>query len=355
MSKPFAVRSHILLALSLFALAILGQFNPLLFHCLAEGFCIVIAFGMFLFAWNARRYSDNYGFLFLGYAYFFVGCVDTLHLLAYKGMGVFVSDGGNHATQLWLIARMIEGGSLLAVPFLMQRCIRLDKVFVWMAIGTAVLLSSVLVWDIFPVCYVDGQGLTSFKLASEAGICVLLLAAWRVTWLRRGDYDKEVYHLIIASIVLTLTAELLFCGYENVFGLLNQGGHLIKIVSFYVLYRGIIYAGLRRPYALMFHNLRLSELNMKAANARLKEEMEIRRKAEEEKEHLIADLKKALDEIKTLRGILPICAYCKRVRDDEGHWKQVEVYVSERTSANFSHGVCPECMKKQLADLDLLE
>ena len=60
----------------------------------------------------------------------------------------------------------------------------------------------------------------------------------------------------------------------------------------------------------------------------------------------IEELHLALNQIKTLRGILPICAKCKKIRDDQGCWKQVEVYVRDRTEANFSHGFCPECIKE---------
>jgi DNA-binding response OmpR family regulator len=60
----------------------------------------------------------------------------------------------------------------------------------------------------------------------------------------------------------------------------------------------------------------------------------------------IGELQRALAEIKTLRGIVPICASCKKIRDDKGYWNQVEVYVRDHTEAEFSHGICPECMKK---------
>jgi len=70
-----------------------------------------------------------------------------------------------------------------------------------------------------------------------------------------------------------------------------------------------------------------------------------------EREQLIADLQKALSEIKTLRGILPICAYCKKIRDDEGLWKQLEAYISEHSEAEFTHGACPECAQKALEEI----
>lgn len=67
---------------------------------------------------------------------------------------------------------------------------------------------------------------------------------------------------------------------------------------------------------------------------------------EEEREKLITELQRSLSEIKTLRGIIPICSFCKKIRDDKGFWDQVEVYVREHTEADFSHGICPECAEK---------
>jgi two-component system, cell cycle sensor histidine kinase and response regulator CckA len=64
-------------------------------------------------------------------------------------------------------------------------------------------------------------------------------------------------------------------------------------------------------------------------------------------------LHSALEDIRTLRGIIPICANCKQIRDDQGYWNQVEVYIRDRTEAQFSHGICPTCVKKLYPDLDL--
>ena len=72
------------------------------------------------------------------------------------------------------------------------------------------------------------------------------------------------------------------------------------------------------------------------------------KQTEKEKEKLISDLQEALATIKTLHGILPICASCKKIRDDKGYWKQLESYISEHSEAEFSHGYCPECGKKAL-------
>ena len=66
--------------------------------------------------------------------------------------------------------------------------------------------------------------------------------------------------------------------------------------------------------------------------------------ATEEREKLVRELQTALDEVKTLREILPICSYCRKIRDDENYWHTVEGYISQHTDTRFSHGICPSCM-----------
>lgn len=64
-------------------------------------------------------------------------------------------------------------------------------------------------------------------------------------------------------------------------------------------------------------------------------------------------LQASLDEIKTLRGIIPICSYCKKIRDEKGSWTQLEAYIHSHSHAEFSHGVCPECYEKKIKEMDL--
>lgn len=69
------------------------------------------------------------------------------------------------------------------------------------------------------------------------------------------------------------------------------------------------------------------------------------RKKDQERNRLIAELKEALDQVKTLSGLLPVCAKCQKVRDDTGYWSRLETYISAHTDANVSHGLCPDCME----------
>jgi PAS domain S-box-containing protein len=76
-----------------------------------------------------------------------------------------------------------------------------------------------------------------------------------------------------------------------------------------------------------------------------------RKKIEEERNQLINNLQESLAKINTLSGMLPICASCKKIRDDKGYWNQIETYLSKHSEAEFSHGICPECIKKLYSDI----
>ena len=84
-------------------------------------------------------------------------------------------------------------------------------------------------------------------------------------------------------------------------------------------------------------------------------EMNHRKKAEENKTELIKELQKSLLEVKTLRGFLPICSHCKKIRDDKGYWTQIESYIHDHSDAEFSHSICQDCAKKHYPDLDIYD
>jgi len=84
----------------------------------------------------------------------------------------------------------------------------------------------------------------------------------------------------------------------------------------------------------------------------VKEDITARKQTEAERDILIHDLQEALANVKSLSGLLPICASCKKIRDDQGYWNQIEAYVSEHTQAEFTHGICPECQSHLHAELE---
>ena len=249
--------------LVLSGLYLTSLYSYLLFHSLVELFSIVIACGIFMLAWNSRAFLDNNYLLFLGIAYLFVGGLDLVHTLAYKGMNIFQGYGANLPTQLWISGRYMESVSLLIAPLFLGRRINIKVAFFAYAVAITLLLATIFYWNIFPDCFIEGVGLTGFKKVSEYVISLILMGAILLLFRRREEFDPAVFKLLVASIMLTIGAELAFTFYVSVYGLSNSIGHFLKIISFYLIYKAIIETGLVRPYNLLFRNLKQSEEGLK--------------------------------------------------------------------------------------------
>jgi hypothetical protein len=153
---------------------------------------------------------------------------------------------------------------------------------------------------------------------------------------------------LLISIIFTILSELAFTFYINNYGFSNLVGHYFKLFSFYLIYKAIIETGIKQPYDLIFKEL-------DTANKDLRGEIDSRTKIEKERERMIVKLQKALAEIKTLSGLLPICSHCKKIRDDKGYWNQIEGYIQKHSDAQFSHSICQECAKKHYPDMDIYD
>ena len=103
------------------------------------------------------------------------------------------------------------------------------------------------------------------------------------------------------------------------------------------------------PFGYLKKPVRLEELRINIEIALYKSKME------RERDELIRKLQAALAEIKTLSGLLPICASCKKIRDDKGYWNQIETYIREHSDAEFTHSICPDCIKKLYPNLNNTE
>ncbi|MHC4539789.1 MAG: MASE3 domain-containing protein [Planctomycetota bacterium] len=253
-----------------------SQYSYLLFHSTAEIFSIVVACGIFVLAWNSRRFAENTYLLFVGIAYLFVAGLDLLHTLAFKGSGVFYGHESNLATQLWISARYVEGVSLLVAACLIDRKPRVSLTLAAYGVVISLLLASIFYWNIFPACFVEEQGLTAFKKISEYIICFLLIASIGMLLRQRRAFEPHILRLLIASIAVTIASELAFTLYVNVEGFPNLIGHYLKIISFYLIYKAIIQTGLTKPFALLLRDLKQSEEALKAAKENLESEVEQR-------------------------------------------------------------------------------
>lgn len=250
--------SVLVVGMILIGLYLAKSYNYLLFHVLVEFFSVAVACGIFMIAWNTRRIMDNNYLLFIGIASLFVGSIDLVHTLAYKGMNVFPGYGPNLATQLWIAARYLQSIALLVAPWFIGRKLKSGPVLAVFGTITSLLLAAVFS-GYFPDCFVEGLGLTLFKKGSEYLICLLLLGALLFMHRKMSTFDQSVVRFLTSAIVSFIAAELAFTLYTDVYGISNAIGHFLKFAGFYLVYKALIETSLAKPYALLFRELKESE------------------------------------------------------------------------------------------------
>jgi len=254
---------------SFFALYLVKSHSYVLFHSLVEVFSIVIAGAIFALAWNARRYFDNGYILFIGISFLFVGFIDLIHTLAYKGMGVYPGYNSDLPTQLWIAARWLQALAFFAATFFLDR--KLNRPLVVLAGGavlSALLLLSIFYWNIFPSCFVEGTGLTPFKIASEYGISLILLISIVPLTKKKDKLHPRVRQLIIASILSTVASEMSFTLYTDAYGFFNALGHFFKVIAFIFIYKAVVSIGLKQPYDLLFRDLKIRQDELRRSEER---------------------------------------------------------------------------------------
>lgn len=317
-----------------------SRYSYLLFHSLAEIFSVVVAFSIFMIAWTSRRFIDNGYLLFVGIAYLSLGLLDLLHTMSYTGMPIF--PGYDFvANQLWIAARFMESLALLGAFAYLRSGRRPNPTLVLgaFALVTGLVIAAIFVWRIFPACFVAGQGQTRFKVLSEYLIIAILGVDMGLLVYSRSRFHRSTYLPLLGATLLAILTEISFTVYVSNYGLSNLVGHLLKVFSYYLIYVAIVKTAVERPYELVFHELA-------AANSRLWVEVEAHRATEKDREKALGDLQTSLDEIQTLHGVIPICSHCKNIRDDQGAWNQLEAYIRDHSTATFTHGICPDCIKR---------
>ncbi len=271
-------------AIGAVGLYITSRYNYLLFHTLVELFSIAIGWSMFVLVWNARRWMNNPYFYGLGVALAAAGCIDLIHTLAYKGMNLFPGYDSNLPTQLWIAARYLQSLSmffaavwLIELPSVFsdvgggkEKSIRILETGLFLVyFGVTIILILLIFARLFPVSYVEGQGLTQFKKISEYVISLILVASLVVLWKKRLYFDRSMLLLIMTATIATILSELAFTFYVGVYDFSNLVGHFAKLGAFSLIYLAVIKAGLQRPYGLLFKNLSQQTEALRESDARM--------------------------------------------------------------------------------------
>ncbi|HYH17100.1 MAG TPA: MASE3 domain-containing protein [Azospirillum sp.] len=235
--------------LALAAVTASSAYSYLLFHTLAELFSIVVAFAVFAIVANAVLPLDRGHLVALGVALASVAVLDLVHTIAYRGMNILVADA-DLPTQLWIAARGLQAVAMLAILAHPTRRYSLGRLGAVFAGATAALLGAIAV-GLFPACFVEGQGLTGFKIGAEYAICAVLALGIVALFRNRPHFEPQVWRYLVLALAAMMVAELAFTLYIDVYGLSNLIGHVAKILAYYAVYLAIVEKGVRMPQMLL--------------------------------------------------------------------------------------------------------
>jgi len=269
--KPVFWFKSLLLGLAFVGLLLLSQANYLLYHGIVEMLSVVVSVTIFSIGWNTKNFVLDNTLLMLAVAYLSIGALDFLHVLSYKGMWVFPDRGINLPSQLWIAARYMESVSLLFASLLLGSHRRLNpELLLFCSLFTGgLLIALILPFRWFPDCFVEGSGLTTFKVFSEYFISVLLLVTALVFWKKRQHLNRRIFLLLIISVLITILSELSFTLYVDVYGLFNFLGHAFKLISVVLVYLALVQGSLMSPYLSLFRKLSLELAQRKTSEEKL--------------------------------------------------------------------------------------
>lgn len=322
----------------------LKHVNYLLFHSLIEVFCVVVAASTAILAYNTCDMSNNFFFTFLGLAYGFNGFFDFLHLLAYKGMGVLGNDTSNLPTQLWVIARLLDSSSLLlATYFIGKKNPEKGKSQVILGYGliSIVLIFAVFVWHIFPDCFIEGKGLTFFKIASENLVIGILILSILVMQKKGALLPSPMKKYLTRFALVAIVAETCFTLYTDVYGYINMAGHILKVASYFLVYMALLESVLKHPYSVMREKVELASQEIENKNSQLNLQMTKLDTMEQkmsrlEKLHLVGELAASIgheirNPLTAIRGYLQLFS----IRPEfSRHSPEFGIIISELDRAN---------------------
>jgi PAS domain S-box-containing protein len=205
---------------------------------------------------NTYKFSKNDFFVFLGTGYVYVGILDIFHAFAYGSMNIIPGASFNMVSKFWLMARFFEAATLLLSNLFLYKKVNHQKLSVVQIIYFFVfvlLMHDIMYFNIMPTCWNQGQ--TTFKLAMEYLITTLLIACLLIFFKARKLMDHNLFLYLESSLFLKIIYEICISFYtfntDTIFAL----GHIIKVLSFFLMYKGIIENGLNRPFDVLAFSL----------------------------------------------------------------------------------------------------
>ena len=308
-------------------------------HAALEAFggMAAIAMALLLLQLHQERKRENGEYFLLSMGFVTMGILDTCHAVSNVGYG-------------FILLRSMAGlcGSIyFSLVWLPRHCRQIThvKTTYWAIVTGSLLLGAVILKfrNFFPLMMVDGY-FTPFAIGINILSGILFVAAalyFLIEFLSTSN--KESYFFTCMLLLLGLSA--LESQLSAIWSYDWWFWHVQRCLAYTVVLYYIFKTFLGISEELRKSNEHL-EKRIAERTAELSTEVAERKRYGSERDAVITQLQDAFDRIKTLTGLLPTCSSCKNIRDAEGNWVQMELYIQEHSSARFSHGLCPQCAKK---------
>ncbi len=243
---------HALWPPTLMGLAVwwLSDVSYLFAHTLGELMSIVIGITALVVASTSRLFTRNHFVVYVAVALGWCAGLDLLHTLVFKGMQVLPIDSANPATQFWLAARSMQAVALVTAPWFLQRTVRVG----WLHLGFgswSVLCTYLVFSGHFPTAYIDGTGLTPFKVMTEYAIIAALGVAMLLFWRHRAHMPHRLWLGVSTAAFTMMVSEFAFTQYVSVYAHANVTGHILKIYAYWFIYATLVQFTLREPFGML--------------------------------------------------------------------------------------------------------
>jgi PAS domain S-box-containing protein len=239
------------------------------FHVVAEVFSSFIAFSILMMVGNTYELSKNLPFLFLGIAFGFAGGFNVIHLLASNGVGFFQGDTTNLSMTLSIVQRYITAISILICFGLFYKSYKIvttNTIILSFSVVSVILLLWIFLWGGFPNSYIAWYGSTPFKIASEYIISALTIISSIILFKGRKYIDSKVFFLLQLYFYVSILCNILLTFYTVQQEITNVTAHVLKVISYYLVYNAIVKVGLKTPYKLAFNELNQTVYELQQEN-----------------------------------------------------------------------------------------
>jgi hypothetical protein len=308
----------------------------------AFGGLAAISMALLLLHLDKDNLKEKRDYFFLSMGFFMMGITDTCHAVSTFGNGfILLHSLANFFGSFWFAAVWFPG---------INRYLLKEKTTRWITIFFPVLLGMMILKyrHFFPLMILDGK-FTPFATITNLLSGILTIASAFYFFRQFLRSSKTEPYLFTCMLFLLGLSALEF----TISGAWNEDWwfwHIQRCLAYAVVFYYMLRTFLRVSEELKQSN-ELLENRITERTEELSKEVAERKLYGSQRDEVIVELQDALVQIKTLTGLLPTCASCKKIKDIEGKWVQMESYIQKHSNARFSHGICPTCAKKLYPDV----